>query len=139
MRLCAWCGTEIDPVDFCPLCSDRRGPCGQPHTRLRRHGLARYCSDSCRETAGRPERPERIPRQTGLTALQSAVLLAAASGAALAEIARQTGVQRSHAGAALSACYSKLGVKDIPCHHLARDRRGFALAEARRRGWIKEG
>lgn len=64
------------------------------------------------------------------------VLRAAAGGAPLTEVARITGLPRTRVATLLSECYAKLGVKDIPCHHLSQDRRQAAVQVARDRGWL---
>lgn len=45
-RRCNWCGAEIDPVDWCPNCSQGK-PCSS-HNRLRKRSDAQYCNDVCR-------------------------------------------------------------------------------------------
>lgn len=64
------------------------------------------------------------------------VLRAAAGGASLTEVARLTGLPRGRVAALLSECYAKLGVKDVPCHHLSQDRRCVAVQVAAERGWL---
>lgn len=45
---CAQCGDFINPVDWCPYCSDENGPCGRPHRRLRKRADAKFCDASCK-------------------------------------------------------------------------------------------
>lgn len=47
-RRCAYCGDEIDPVDWCQACKAADAPCGRPHKRLRLRADAAFCNKACR-------------------------------------------------------------------------------------------
>lgn len=68
---------------------------------------------------------------------QLLVLEAVADGRSITAAAAELGLARSKVARLLSECYTRLGVKDIPCHHLSQDRRTWALQVARQQGWIK--
>jgi DNA-binding NarL/FixJ family response regulator len=68
---------------------------------------------------------------------QLLVLETVADGRTLTAAALELGMPRPKVARLLSECYTRLGVKDIPCHHLSQDRRTWALKVARQQGWIK--
>lgn len=68
---------------------------------------------------------------------QLLVLEAVADGRSITAAAAELGFSRTKVARLLSECYTRLGVKDIPCHHLSQDRRTWAIQVARREGWIQ--
>ncbi|MBQ1166042.1 hypothetical protein KBZ21_49475, partial [Streptomyces sp. A73] len=50
-RHCAWCGDNIDPIDWCLDCQRLQAPCatgGGYHRRLRKRADAAFCDHRCR-------------------------------------------------------------------------------------------
>lgn len=72
-RNCAYCGSLIDPVNFCPMCAGRAeyNPLQLMkvfcpfHDRARRGNRVRYCNQKCRRLYWQARRRERPSARHG--------------------------------------------------------------------------